>query len=322
MKILFVADIHIKLGQRKVPKEWQAKRYHMLAEEINKVPCDLLVIGGDTLDSPNPSLEEIELYFDFIHSLKHDGIIFEGNHELVSKNRSVLDNFAEETVRCNPNIKVIDSLRCDDFDIIGYKELHKKWAPAQSKLLFTHVRAKLPEHMKTQPEVDLSRFDDWKMVISGDLHDHQMSQTTDAGTPILYPGSPISTSFHREIPENANGLILVDTETLVWEWIDLKHLPHLIRRKVQSTDEMIKDPYNHVIYEIEGDVLELKKVKDSELLDKKINTNVGKEAKLNLKDKTVAEELQLYLEEVEQLPEDKVERCMTRFANEVKTEDL
>lgn len=322
MKILFVADIHIKLGQRKVPKEWQTKRYHMLAEEINKIKCDLLVIGGDILDVPNPSLEEIELYFDFISSLKHEGIIFEGNHELVNKNRSVLDNFAEETKRCNPKFRVIDSLRSTEFDIIGYKELHKKWAPAESRLLFTHVRAELPEHMKTKPEVDLSRFDDWDMVIAGDLHDHQLSQTTAAGTPIIYPGSPISTSFHREIPEEANGMILVDTETLVWDWINLKHLPHLVRKKVQSTDEMEKDPYNHVIYEIEGDIMDLKKVKDSELLDKKINTNVGKDAKLDLEDKTVEEELQLYLEEVEQLPEDKVVRCMTRFSNEVKVKDV
>lgn len=322
MKILFVADIHIKLGQRKVPKEWQYNRYMMLVKELNAIPCDLMVIGGDTLDSPNPSLEELELYFDFASRIEHETIIFEGNHELITKNKSVLDNFADETARCNPKVRVVDTWRSNDFDIIGYKELHKKWGEPKSKLLFTHVRAELPEHMKTKPEVELSRFDVYDMVLSGDLHDHQMSQTTEAGTPLLYPGSPLSTSFHREIPQEANGVLTIDTKTLVWEWHDLKHLPHLLRKKVQSTDEMVKDPYNHVIYEIEGDVMDLKKVKDSELLDKKINTNVSKDAKLNLKDKTVDEELQLYLEEVEGLDTDKVERCMTRFANEIKTEDI
>ncbi|BAV81273.1 putative recombination endonuclease subunit D12 [Vibrio phage VCPH] len=322
MKILFVADIHIKLGQRKVPKDWQYNRYMSLVGELNNIDCDLMVIGGDTLDSPTPSLEEIELYFDFVSRIKHETIIFEGNHELITKNKSVLDNFADETNRCNPLVTVVDTWRSEDFDIIGYKELHKKWSEPKSKLLFTHVRAELPEHMKTKPEVDLARFDVYDMVLSGDLHDHQMSQTTEAGTPLLYPGSPLSTSFHREIPQEANGVFTIDTETLAWEWHDLKHLPHLLRKKVQSTDEMVKDPYNHVIYEIEGDVMDLKKVKDSELLDKKINTNVSKDAKLNLKDKKIDEELQLYLEEVEGLDDSKVERCMTRFANEVTIEDI
>lgn len=322
MKVQFIADIHIKLGQRKVPKEWSRQRYLMLVEEVNKIDCDLLVIGGDTIDSAKPSLEELEMFFEFVAKIKHKTLMFEGNHELISKNLSVLDNFSNEVTRCNPLVTVVDTLRSYDFDIIGYKELHKKWAPAQSKLLFTHVRAELPEHMKTEPEVDLSLFDQWDLVISGDLHDHKMSQQTQAGTPLIYPGSPVATSFHRELLEDSNGIITVDTDTLEWEWHNLKHLPQLIRKTITDPEDMVEDNYHRVIYELEGDVIELKKTADSELLDKKINVNVSKEAKLDLRDKTTAEELRMYLEDIEGLDNDKVTRCMTRFNNEITTEDL
>lgn len=322
MKLLFVADIHIKLGQRKVPKEWQRKRYQMLVDEINKVECDLLVIGGDTIDSTKPSLEELEVYFDFIAGLKHKTLVFCGNHEQITKNYSVLDTFAEETSRCNSLVTVVGSYRSPEFDIIDYTELHKKWEPAQSKLLLTHVRAKLPDHMKTEPEVDLSRFDVYDLVLSGDLHDHKMSQETDNGTPLIYPGSPLTTSFHRELAESSNGMITVDTDTLKWEWHNLKHLPQLIRKTITDQKDMVEDKYHRVVYEIEGDVMDLKKLKGSELLDKKINVNVSKEAKLDLEDLSIEEELHKFLSEVEGLGDDKVRSCMTRFVNATKTKTV
>ncbi len=322
MKIQFVADIHIKLGQRKVPKAWQRNRFLMLVDEINKIECDLLVIGGDTIDSPTPSLEELELFFEMLAGIKHETLLFEGNHELITKNRSVLDNFAEEIHRCNPLVAVAESARNDAFDIIGYKELHNTWRKPRAKLLFTHVRAELPEHMKTEPEVDLARFDVYDLVITGDLHDHKMSQETDKGTPIIYPGSPLTTTFHRELAETTNGIITVDTSTLDWEWHNLKHLPQLIRKTITDTKDMVEDPYHRVVYELAGDILELKKTSDSELLDKKINVNVSKEAKLDLKDKEIPEELHMFLTEIEGLAEDKVARCMRRFTNEIVLEGV
>lgn len=322
MKIQFIADIHIKLGQRKVPKAWQRNRFLMLVDEINKIECDLLVIGGDTIDSPTPSLEELELFFEVVAGIRHKTLLFEGNHELITKNRSVLDNFEQEITRCNPLVTVVTSERNDAFDIIGYKELHNKWGKPLSKLLFTHVRAKLPEHMKTEPEVDLTRFDVYDLVITGDLHDHKMSQETDNGTPIIYPGSPLTTSFHRELAETSNGIITVETDTLDWSWHNLKHLPQLIRKTITDPSEMVEDQYHRVVYELEGDVLELKNTADNELLDKKINVNVSKDAKLDLRDKKIPEELHMYLTEIEGLPETKVVKCMKRFSNEVKTEEI
>ena len=56
--------------------------------------------------------------------------------------------------------------------------------------LFTHVRGEIPPHVV--PEVDLERFDKFKTVFAGDLHAHENTQRN-----IVYPGSPMTTSFHR-----------------------------------------------------------------------------------------------------------------------------
>lgn len=290
----------------------------MLVQEINKADVDMVVIGGDILDVPDPSAEEIELMFDLLAELKHTTWIYSGNHEMVNKKLSVLSRFSAEITRCNPLCLVVGSVRGAAFDIIAYEDLHRKWAAPTSELCFTHVRGKLPDHMKTEPEVDMSLFDVYSKVITGDLHDTKMSQETEAGTPIVYPGSPLSTSFHRGIPEETNGYLIVDTDTLETQWHDLKHLPHLIRLKVTNPADMIPDDYNHVVYELEGDIESLGNVKDSELLDKKINTKVSKEAKLNLEDMEIEEELDIYLKEVEGLDSEQRTRCITRFSNEVK----
>ena len=87
MKILFTADWHIKLGQKNVPIDWARSRYQQLFEHINKVECDLHIVGGDIFDKL-PTIEELSLYFDFISGTKHSTILFSGNHEATKKNQT------------------------------------------------------------------------------------------------------------------------------------------------------------------------------------------------------------------------------------------
>lgn len=322
MKILFSADWHIKLGQRNVPKSWQINRFVMLVQRLNDIvndtECDLHIIGGDIFDRFDPSTEEIELYFDLVARLKHRTLIYTGNHEMKSKTLSVLNNLAEETTRCNPLVEVItEPYRSSDFDIIDFTELHAKtWQPQISKLCFTHVRGSIPPHVT--PEIDLSKFDCYDLVVAGDLHSYQNTQETEAGTTIMYPGSPLTTSFHRDRTSKTNGCLVVDTDTLGCKWHELGDLPQLIRKTISVGEDMVSDGYDRVIYEVEGDISELKTIKDSELLDKKINKNVGKPAKLDLHNKaSTEEELALYLLEIEKLPKDTVDRLVGKYKKAV-----
>ena len=79
------------------------------------------------------------------------------------------------------------------------------------------------------------------------------------------------------------------------QFVDLK-LPKLIRRTVEAGEELKSDPVHHVVYEVTGSIDKLSKVQSHELLDKKIADKPQENSKLNLVNKTLPEELSLYLD--------------------------
>ena len=128
---------------------------------------------------------------------------------------------------------------------------------------------------------------------------------------IIYPGSPLTTSFVIERKVGENGYIVIDTDTLDWEFHPLD-LPQLIRKTVSSTSEIQKGEVDHIIYEVEGDSSSLAKVKDHELLDKKVNTEYESKASLNLSNLSYSEQLAIYLREVQKLGEEEIARLITK----------
>jgi hypothetical protein len=81
------------------------------------------------------------------------------------------------------------------------------------------------------------------------------------------------------------------------DFINLK-LPKLIRRTVSVNEPMIQDLYHHVIYEVTGSIDELAKVKKTDMLDKKMVEKPATDATLDLKDKSLYEELEIWLKYV------------------------
>ena len=75
---------------------------------------------------------------------------------------------------------------------------------------------------------------------------------------------------------------------------------------------MTQDNINHTIYEVTGSVDELSKVSNSELLDKKIASSTVKDSILDLKNKSIYEELELYLEHIQVK---NVKKIITEFKN-------
>ena len=163
----------------------------------------------------------------------------------------------------------------------------KKWAENyqdydfQNKILFTHVRGEIPPHVV--PEVNLDLFNGWSIVFAGDLHSHDNSQRN-----IVYPGSPLTTSFHRS--EVSNGFIAIDTSMMEYEWFDLG-LPQLLRKTITDVSEMVKTDFHHTIYEITDAVDNLNKIENSELLDKKLRKNSSEATLILNDDMTIEEEL-------------------------------
>ena len=299
--ILFTADWHIKLGQKNVPVDWAVKRYNEFFDQVHKQAstCDMHIIGGDLFDRI-PTMEELALYFSFVRNVKKPTLIFDGNHEATRKNRTFFSQLKQPTRDINPLVNVVDISYVDEdlgFGVLPYADLHRKGSIEHfdgSQPLFTHVRGEIPPHVK--PEVDLERFNDFPVVFAGDLHAHSNTQRN-----IVYPGSPMTTSFHRK--EVETGYLLINPKDWSWNWWPFT-LPQLIRKTVTKAEDMVPTTYHHTIYEIEGDIQELAAVENSELLDKKVIKRSTEASLVLEKEMTLEDELVEYLNYILQIPEE------------------
>ena len=315
--ILFTADWHIKLGQKNVPMPWACSRYELffqqVEEAVQKHGIKLHIIGGDLFDRV-PSMDELTLYFDFVKNTKVETIIYDGNHEATRKHKTFFDNLIRVTKELNPLVTVVtETFYLHDWCILPYADLHRKGSieDIDADYLFTHVRGEIPPHVT--PEVDLERFDKFKTVFAGDLHAHENTQRN-----IVYPGSPMTTSFHRN--EVKTGYLVIDDDWN-WTWHEFD-LPQLIRKTVTSTDEMVQTEWHHTIYEVEGDVSDLSGVKNSELLDKKVIKRKTEATLILDKEMTIEEELGEYLSYILELDEDKVKKIIGVFSDNARKAEM
>ena len=296
---------------------WACSRYELffqqVEEAVQKHDIKLHIIGGDLFDRV-PSMDELTLYFDFVKNTKVETIIYDGNHEATRKHKTFFDNLIRVTKELNPLVTVItETYYKDDWAILPYADLHRKGSieDIDADYLFTHVRGEIPPHVT--PEVDLERFDKFKTVFAGDLHAHENTQRN-----IVYPGSPMTTSFHRN--EVKTGYLVIDDDWN-WTWHEF-NLPQLIRKTVTSTDEMVQTEWHHTIYEVEGDVSDLSGVKNSELLDKKVIKRKTEATLILDKEMTIEEELGEYLSYILELDEDKVKKIIGVFSDNARKAEM
>jgi hypothetical protein len=313
MKILFTADIHIKLGQKNVPVDWARNRYNLLWQQFQQIQtqADVFIIGGDVFDKL-PSMDELEVYFDLISHCTIPTIIYSGNHEAVKKSTTFMTNLARATnlMSAKRNVIVIDDYYSDyGIEFVPYNKLkdfeqNNPW-PEGGSILCTHVRGEIPPHVT--PEVNLDIFNPWNIVLAGDLHSYENCQRN-----ILYPGSPVTTSFHRDVVDT--GVILLDSETLEHRWIKLE-VPQLIRKTVGAADPKLPTAYHHTIYQVEGDLQELGGLEDSDLIDKKVIKRSSDVQLMLDNDMTLVEEVKEYLQYILALPQETIDKAVLEVQN-------
>lgn len=311
MQVLFTADIHIKLGQKNVPVEWAKNRYKLLWQQLALVQnkADLFIIGGDIFDKL-PSMDELEIYFDMISNCNIPTLIYSGNHEAVKKSTTFLTNLARATNLMNRKVIILDDYYSDyGIEFVPYNKLkdfeqNNPW-PEGGNILCTHVRGAIPPHVS--PEVNLNIFKDWQLVLAGDLHSYENCQLN-----ILYPGSPVTTSFHRQNVDT--GVILLDTETLKHQWIKL-NLPQLIRKTVSASDPKPPTDYDHTIYQVEGDMQELGQLEDNELIDRKVIKRTSDVELMLDNEMTLVEEVREYLQYILNLNQETIDKCIQEVQN-------
>jgi hypothetical protein len=312
MKILFTADVHIKLGQKNVPVEWSRNRFRLFCEQFSEMQhsADLVIVGGDVFDRL-PTMDEVELYFDFVESFHKPTLIYPGNHEMLKKDSTFLTNLKKSTHRLNPLVSMLDDYYENvgfDLDIIPYnklKDYEKHGRDFGGRILCTHVRGEIPPHVK--PEVDLDLFNRWQVVLAGDLHSYENSQRN-----ILYPGSPYTTSFHRSRVDT--GAILLDADSLEHTWLKF-NLPQLIKRTIAADETPVATDFDHTVYEVQGDMQELGELADSELIATKVLKRDTDSALMLDAEMTLNQEVREYVTYILELPETTVDKVLQEMQN-------
>lgn len=315
MKVLFMADTHIKLKQKNVPKEWLLNRYSLLWNKIKKLSkeVDLTVLGGDIFDKM-PTLEELGIYVDMISNISGKTIIFSGNHEATKRGATFFTALKDITEKYTSEVEILLE-PCERYgiDFIPYTHI-KVFNPKDfnNDILCTHVRGQIPPHVR--PEINLDRFQRWKTVLAGDLHSYKNSQSN-----ILYPGSPFGINFTRSI--NTYGVIIFDTCTKTHEFKDMA-LPQLLRQTVKEEKDIVKTEFHHTIYDIEGTEVALSSIKDNELLDKKISIK-KQDSVLNFSNvHSIPEELEIYFQKVLKLSDTEIIELIGVFNDYTTTNDM
>jgi len=298
MKILHVADLHINLHKKKIPYEWQTNRFRLLFDKLLELEqsCDVTVLAGDIFDK-KPEPDEICLFLSYANSVTRPTLAIPGNHEASTKGNTFLEHFETEHAINNPNFML--RTRNDrivvgnqGFQLFPYGEMQIGTIPAYTPgdILIAHIRGEVPPHITA--EFDFDRISMWPLTLIGDLHfQHRYKDYH-----IYYSGSPLNTTFDRDNSRTygVNIINYIDAKNYSVEFIDLE-LPKLIRRTVEAGTELKADSFHHVVYEVTGTIDKLSKIENHELLDKKIAEKPSETSTLDLTDKSLREELDLYL---------------------------
>jgi DNA repair exonuclease SbcCD nuclease subunit len=299
IKILSSADWHINLHRKKIPYSWQLNRFNQLFSELHKLEqqCDVHVIAGDLFDK-EPEPDEVCLLLSFLNSVSIPTLIIPGNHEATSRGRTFWEHFKFENTINNPLVQIHTengrtNVLGQSFCFFPYGSVQTDNLPTHydDDILVTHIRGEVPPHITA--EYDFEKIRPWKLTLLGDLHFRHRYRDYN----VYYPGSPLNTTFDRD-DSREYGVDIVELRSI--DDYDVRFvnldLPKLIRRNVRVGEKMTPDKYHHVIYEVTGTIDELAKIEKSELLDKKMVEKPNSSSTLDLKDKSILEELELYLD--------------------------
>ena len=314
-KIICSADWHINLHKKKVPYAWQLNRFQMLFDALHNLEsvADVHVIAGDLFDK-KPEPDEICLLLSYINAVTIPTIIIPGNHEATRKGASFWEHFLLEHTVTNSLVHIFTKNARIEIEGVGfcafpYGSVQTDCLPdyVPGDILVTHIRGEVPPHITE--EYDFNKLKPWPLVLLGDLHFNHRYKDTNA----YYPGSPLNTTFDRD-DSRAYGVDIFtwnSPDDYSKRFVDLA-LPKLIRKTITAQQEMRADAYNHVMYEITGSIDALSRIEKHELLDKKMVEKPTSDSTLDLKNLSIHEELELYLQHIKV---SNVQAILNEFSN-------
>jgi DNA repair exonuclease SbcCD nuclease subunit len=301
IKILSSADWHINLHKKKITYAWQTSRYQQMFKKLHDLEPkhDVHVIAGDLFDR-EPEADEVCLLLSYLNAVSIPTIIVPGNHEATRKGKTFWEPFKLEHAISNELVQIYTendrtTIGNQGFCMFPYGSVQINCLPeyVENDILVTHIRGEVAPHITA--EYDFEQLRPWSLILLGDLHfNHKYKDY-----PAYYPGSPLNTTFDRDSNRQygVDSFVVDQGKVLEHHFIDLQ-LPKLLRRTISVGQAMTSDGYNHIVYEVTGSIDELAKVEKHDLLDKKMVEKPTAEATLDLKNKSLIEELEIYLQHI------------------------
>ena len=173
-KILHSADWHILLHKKKVPWEWQNRRFQEFFDRLLELEqdCTVHIIAGDVFDK-KPEPDEVALFLSYIHRVRCPTFIIPGNHEATSRGESFLKHFSGEYKINNPKVEIIcynaaRSVGPVNLQFFPYGEMQRDNLPrpVPGHILVTHIRGEVPPRITAATSFSFNFLNETKVPFS------------------------------------------------------------------------------------------------------------------------------------------------------------
>lgn len=222
---LCLGDFHIKDFQHKnqyldnFEYEVSLESFKVIYKIIEDNNISKLLILGDFTDVA-PQAEAIELAHTFLKGLPQwlEIILIDGNHELITGKakkqyywygikQKMLDNY---------NVKVYDYVEVGNTLFVNHGNIHKLEKLTKNyNIVFSHFRSGISAIASDEIDVSLLNHKA-QLVVASDIHTRLSFDN------IVYTGSVFDTHFSssNELPDHQPSVLILNEETLDWEWKD------------------------------------------------------------------------------------------------------
>lgn len=250
MKYLFIGDLHIKSENKDDVDLLLIELLSILSEDKNKT-CEI-ILGGDVMHYHErlftQPLNQALHFIQTLASITHVYILV-GNHDYINNSQFLSTHHWMNAMKTWKNVTIIDHTYSSPDQLCLFvpyvppgrfvealETVDKRWN--YREVIFCHQEFRGCK-MGAIKSIDGDEWDDdFPLVISGHIHDHQM-----VGKKIIYPGTPIQHSYGDSTVRRIYK-VHVEKENTWYEWIDLdmpkKYVLHLEIRDLTKLDEFKK----------------------------------------------------------------------------------
>ena len=239
---LCIGDFHLKDALHRNPHlekfeyEVSLESFKVIYKIIEDNNISKLLILGDLVDSV-PNSEALKLVHIFLSGLPKglEIIMVDGNHELIEgrAKKQYYWNGIKQKMLETYGVKVFDYTEVGNTLFVNHGNIHKLEKLTKNyDIVFSHFRSGISTVAPDEIDVSLLNHKA-QLVVASDIHTRLSFDN------IVYTGSVFDTHFSssNELPDHQPSVLLLNEDTLEWEWKNTLTSTH---RKVKKVYPSVK----------------------------------------------------------------------------------